>query len=302
MTPGVRLAIGAMVVALGFSGGAAVGHVAGPLPAPGRPAPPPTAGAHDPARHAAVATGTHHSLDMGTPGGLLASQSGYTLDVPRTVVGGVEGEVLPFRIVGPDGAAVQRFALRHERYLHLVVVTRDLATYHHLHPSLDPSGVWTVALPALAPGPYHAFASFAAEDGPDLTLSVNLLVPGHADFAPLPETGPVVDVDGYQVSLIGAPMAAADTTVTLRVTLGGAPVTDLTPYLGALGHLVALRSGDLAYTHVHPVDVSDVAGGPEVRFMLRLHSRGDYRLFFDFAHGGGVHTAALTVHVPGDTP
>ena len=32
----------------------------------------------------------------------------------------------------------------------------------------------------------------------------------------------------------------------------GEPVTDLQPYLGAYGHLVALRDGDLAYLHVHP--------------------------------------------------
>lgn len=29
-------------------------------------------------------------------------------------------------------------------------------------------------------------------------------------------------------------------------------VTDLKPYVGAFGHLVALRAGDLAYLHVHP--------------------------------------------------
>jgi hypothetical protein len=241
-------------------------------------------------------------LEVSPPGGLLVSQQGYTLDVAQTILSGVEGEVLSFRILGPDGAPVQQFKLRHERMLHLVVVARDLTTYHHIHPTLDPAGTWTAPLPWLAPGSYHAFASFAPVDGPDLTLSVNLLVPGQADFVPLPETGPTVDVDGYQVTLSGAPTGAAATTVTLRVTQGGVDVTDLSPYLGALGHLVALRAGDLAYVHVHPVDAGTVAGGPEVRFMLHLPSLGDYRLFFDFAHGGGVHTAAFTVHVPGSTP
>ena len=40
--------------------------------------------------------------------------------------------------------------------------------------------------------------------------------------------------------------------LTLTVTKDGQPVTDLQPYLGAYGHLVALRAGDLAYLHVHP--------------------------------------------------
>ncbi len=37
-----------------------------------------------------------------------------------------------------------------------------------------------------------------------------------------------------------------------KVSRDGEPVNDLQPYLGAYGHLVALRSGDLAYLHVHP--------------------------------------------------
>ena len=41
----------------------------------------------------------------------------------------------------------------------------------------------------------------------------------------------------------------------------GRPVTDLQPYLGAFGHLVALRSGDLAYLHVHPADDGDAGPG-----------------------------------------
>lgn len=40
--------------------------------------------------------------------------------------------------------------------------------------------------------------------------------------------------------------------LTLSVAKGTHPVTDLQPYLGAYGHLVALRQGDLAYLHVHP--------------------------------------------------
>ena len=34
-------------------------------------------------------------------------------------------------------------------------------------------------------------------------------------------------------------------------------MTDLQPYLGAYGHLVALRDGDLAYLHVHPGEHGD---------------------------------------------
>jgi hypothetical protein len=146
----------------------------------------------------------------------------------------------------------------------------------------------------LAPGAYHAFASFVVADGPSLTLSVGLLVPGDTAVNPLPEPGPFAMVDGYVVALTGAPLAATPTGVTFTVQNDGIDVTDLVPYLGSAGHLVAIRAGDLAYTHVHPA--ADNAG-PTVSVLLEVPSPGDYRLFFDFAHGGAVHTAAFTIHV-----
>ena len=74
------------------------------------------------------------------------------------------------------------------------------------------------------------------------------------------------------------------------------PVTDLEPYLGALGHLVAIRTGDLAYLHVHPSDEADEPGGPDIEFTVEVPTAGTYRLFLDFSHGDEVHTAAFTVN------
>ena len=54
----------------------------------------------------------------------------------------------------------------------------------------------------------------------------------------------------------------------MTVRRDGEAVADLQPYLGALGHLVAIRGGDLAYLHVHPLDASDGPGGPSVRFAV----------------------------------
>ena len=83
------------------------------------------------------------------------------------------------------------------------------------------------------------------------------------------------------------------------MTRDGAPVTDLQPYLGAYGHLVALRDGDLAYLHVHPDE--STAAGPEVRFFAEVPSTGRYHLYLDFRHGDRVRTARFVV-TAGGTP
>ena len=95
--------------------------------------------------------------------------------------------------------------------------------------------------------------------------------------------------------VVGAPGTASK--LTLSVSKGGAPVTDLQPYLGAYGHLVALRDGDLAYLHVHPDGTPGdgrTVAGPQVTFFAEVPSAGSYRLYLDFQHTGTVRTAEFT--------
>ena len=89
-------------------------------------------------------------------------------------------------------------------------------------------------------------------------------------------------------------MPAKETALAFTVTRGGRPVT-LQPYLGARGHLVALRSTDLAYLHVHPTEAGTSGGG--VRFATEFPTTGRYRLFVQFKHDGRVRTAAFTTNV-----
>jgi hypothetical protein len=65
-------------------------------------------------------------------------------------------------------------------------------------------------------------------------------------------------------------------------------------YVGMRGHLIALHEGDLAYSHVHPLDTDDPG---VVEFRTDLHAAGAYRLFFQFKLRGRVVTAPFTVDV-----
>jgi hypothetical protein len=181
----------------------------------------------------------------------------------------------------------------HERDLHLIVVNRELTTFRHVHPTLNADGTWSVDLPALDPGSYRAIADFQIADGPRLALGTDLSVEGTYRPTELAAPAPMTVVDGYQVTLDTEPGAGGQITARLTVRRQGEIVTDLEPYLGAHGHLVAMRSGDLAYAHVHPIESDDEVDGI-VRFDATLRSAGRYGLFFDFKHDGTVHTASFT--------
>ena len=226
--------------------------------------------------------------------GVVATRDGYRL-VPDSPELSSDGGTFRFKIVDRDGQPATQFTPVHERDLHLIVVNREMTNYHHVHPTLAVDGTWTIELPALPPGSYRAIADFQIEGGPRLALGTDVSVAGNYTPTVLPEPHRTTQVDGYDITLNTETGNGGEVTASLTVTRSGRPVDDLDPYLGANGHLVAIRAGDLAYAHVHPVD--DHTGPPSdgtVVFDASLDATGRYGLFFDFQHHGIVHTAAFT--------
>ena len=92
--------------------------------------------------------------------------------------------------------------------------------------------------------------------------------------------------------------AGADSTLTFTVTHAGQPVRTLEPYLGAYGHLVALRADDLGYLHVHPMGEpgdGTTQPGPDIKFMAAAPTDGKYFLYLDFQLDGQVHPVEFAV-------
>jgi hypothetical protein len=219
--------------------------------------------------------------------GLAISQDGLTLALDRTRIARDRQEQFGFRILGRDGAPVRAFDVEHTRRMHMIVVRRDATGFQHLHPTLGRDGTWRVALRLPEAGSYRVFADFAT-NGVKHTLGADLEVDGTYSPRPLPAPATSATVDGYRVTLdSGAAPAGREHELRFSVTRGGRPV-DVEPYLGARGHLVALREGDLAFLHVHPD-----ADSPS--FMTEFPSAGRYRLFLQFRDAGRIHTAAFTV-------
>jgi hypothetical protein len=231
------------------------------------------------------------------PAGLGISEGGYTLRVASPQFARGEGRELRFSIGGPDGP-VTEFDELHERRLHLIVVRRDGTEFRHLHPEMDETGTWTVPIEFTQAGVYRAFADFSA-DGGQHTLAADLFVSGgEFEARPFPPPQPLDSTNGYEVRLqAGDPVAGEPTSLTFSVSQNGDAVEDIAPFLGAKGHLVALREGDLAFLHVHPGEGHEV-DADEIVFEATFPTAGRYRLYLQFKHAGTVHTAQFTVEVP----
>ena len=189
---------------------------------------------------------------------------------------------LSFRIVDRDGDVVRDgFQIEAERRLHLIIARRDLTGYQHLHPTEAVDGTWSTpitmphgrCLPRVRRLPARRRQA-RARGRPDRAR--------HLPAEPAARArGRRATTEGFTVTLSTKQLRAGkEGDLDFTVPRDGRPVAGIEPYLGARGHLVALREGDLAYLHVHPHDGEQPAG--VVPFSADFASAGSYRLFLQF--------------------
>lgn len=207
---------------------------------------------------------------------------------------------LSFEVLAGD-EVVTDFVVRHEKPLHLIAVTTDFLSFEHLHPTMTPTGTWSVSAP-FRPGTWRLYADFQRPGAEPTVLSQELAVAGSYGVNELvgseQERRAVTEDGRYTVDLAGdLTVGGADLGFTIRGPEG--PITDLDPYLGAYGHMVVIRESDLQYLHVHP---DEGPAGPQITFGTEVPSTGRYRLYLDFQHAGKVQTAAFALDATPGAP
>jgi hypothetical protein len=214
-----------------------------------------------------------------------------------------------FQIVDDQGSVVKNFQVEHEKILHLIVVSKDLAYFQHVHPDFNQTtGIFMLSdLTFPKDGQYRIFADFTATGAQMDSMGQLMNTVAHEDVSvgtiynpqPLRTVNGSTTIDGYNVALTTDPkiLTTGNNMLTYTITENGKPVTDLEDYLGALGHSVILKEGSLEYIHTHALqDVSVVQTG-KIDFHVVFPSAGNYKTFTQFKHGGKVETVSFVVTV-----
>jgi len=211
---------------------------------------------------------------------------------------------LLFTLKDPRGMQVKDVEIVHEMPLHLLMVSKDLSWYAHEHPALQADGTFTLTWTFPAGGEYTLFNDFTPKDVGMQVVPVTLKVEGTspARVTLKPDADQPKTVDGYTVALdTGGPVkTGAATHMAYTITKSGSPVTDLTPYLGAMGHLVIIKDDLKEFVHSHPHEDgehghdSKMKGGPKVEFEAHFKTPGTYKGWAQFKHDGKVITVPFT--------
>lgn len=207
---------------------------------------------------------------------------------------------LKLMIHGAGGAAVKDFAVVHEQKVHLIVVRDGLDQFAHLHPTVDAAGNMTLSYTFPTGGTYRLYADHKPAGGSQATARAEVKVAGDVPPAPplTPDVPGKVAGDGLR-----AEVTVAGLSVGGEATLGfdladeaGRAVTDLQPYMGAMGHLVVLSGDGKQYVHAHPAEAKSDKGN-RVVFMAHFMKAGLYKGWGQFRRSGKVEVVPFVIEV-----
>ena len=205
-----------------------------------------------------------------------------------------------FKLFGLDGHEFGSDDLKiaHEKKMHLLLVRDDMTQFQHLHPEVK-DGKWAVQTTISEAGAYNIYVDIAPNEESPTVLRVPVTIGGPT--VTKQESKPAVSAQDGSVTatlVTSGPFKTNEhTQLRFQLTKNNQPAADIAPYLGAFGHVVAIRHGDADdFFHVHPVTETKPTNGV-VEFDAQFPITGRYTLYAQFNVGGSVKTFPITIDV-----
>lgn len=242
---------------------------------------------------------TYFMQYVSTPSELEAGKEGMLSFTPK--IKGKENEAVPLQVI-------------HEKKLHLIIVSKDLSYFEHIHPEYQADGTYQIKVLAKGTpytiskglnetyfnngGDYMLFADYAPASGNHQLEKIPVTVKGTPyKNVTYNKERLTANIDGYTVSLeVEGGKWASNMPIHIKAVIKkGNQVLDANTfenYLGAKSHMVVLKTETFDYLHVHP----EVENG-NLDLHTTFESAGVYRGWLQFQTDGKVHAADFIIVV-----
>ncbi len=157
------------------------------------------------------------------------------------------------------GQLVRDLQIVHENPLHLMIVSKDLVQFDHIHPLLQKDGSLLLDYKFPHGGDFILFADAVPKGATTQSFRIPVEVSGKPEpLQKMEETAyDTVKLGKRDVMLFTKPLIPTPgQPVYLRFVLSQDEkgLSDLEPYLGCFGHCVIISEDTLFYNHTHPSD------------------------------------------------
>lgn len=203
------------------------------------------------------------------------------------------------------GEPIEEFETSHEKLMHLVIVSDNLQFFDHVHPTFVGGGRFEVDAQLPFGGGYTFFSDYQRSGKSEKMSVLRQTIEGE------PPSGSSVDttvrsqtvgdtkvslrlLDADNTRVEGNKVKAGSKAIVqfnLRESINDRPIEDLRPYLGTLGHLVAVKQSTVeppvltrdSYNHVHS-EAENTNG--QINFITSFSEPGLYKLWGEFSRDG----------------
>ncbi len=212
-------------------------------------------------------------------------------------------EIVNYSLTVKDDAdqTMKAFQISHDKKLHLLVISRDLQVFQHLHPDQAEDGSFRGSTTLPQAGDYQWIADYIPEGGMQTIRQNWTNDPNTSDDIPQLIADPELlkTVNGVKIKLDTPNLGSGkDVPLTFHFAdeASGAELNDLQPYLGATGHLVIVDPALETYLHTHPLDSQST--GPTSTFLTNFPKPGLYKMWGQFQRDGKPLIVPFTIQVP----
>jgi len=181
----------------------------------------------------------------------------FTSDPAQIKAG--EPTQMVFMVKNAKGELVKDFQIVHEKPMHLLVVSDDLAEFYHEHPEPQADGSLKVSFTFKNGGKFKIYTDFKPKDAKQTVKSFSVEVAGNKRSPEelKADTKPEKTVGDLFVTLKNDGEITSGKELTLNFQVFDAktkkPVTDLQTYLGEKAHFVVISRDLRDFVHAHPI-------------------------------------------------
>jgi hypothetical protein len=173
---------------------------------------------------------------------------------------------LSFVVKNSRGGVIKDLQIVHEKPMHLIVVSEDLAEFYHLHPESQADGSFKTSFAFKNGGKYKLYADLSPVKDKKIVRIFDLTVAGGERAKETLKTDAKFEKTVEDLRVVMKPDGEfeANKELTLAFSVFDArtnqPVNDLQKYLGETAHFVIINQDLNEFVHAHPMSADNVKG------------------------------------------